>query len=68
VVTALELARLGGLLAGGSPLVLPSTVFVVLAHAVGFAVAGAWASLAMAGRWRPEADWVESECSYFLFS
>ncbi|MDB5353045.1 MAG: hypothetical protein JWN86_4292 [Planctomycetota bacterium] len=82
MAAALEAGWIGGLLAVGSPLISPATVFVVLVNPVGFAVAAAWTALSMAGQWRPEIDWVDrvgrlcgaawigvavvSDCCYFL--
>jgi hypothetical protein len=50
----------GGRGSGGN-LILPVEVrwLTVYGDRVGFAVAGAWLALLLAGRWRPEATWID---------
>jgi hypothetical protein len=49
----------GGRGSGGTLDPFEGRLFVVYGDQVGFAVAGAWLSLMLAGRWRPERTWLD---------
>jgi hypothetical protein len=50
---------IGSLLAAGSRFIRVETIFVGYAQEVSFAVLGAWVALAISGRWRAEARWID---------